>query len=516
MSRLIVWSNYFVLFSFLVFCFVPGRSVAESTPGPIVVSEVNWAGSSISTADEWLELTNLSDGTIDLAGWSIWTVIGEPKQLVGISAGSIGSHGTFLIANNGPDYQFSLGTSSLATVPDVVDSSLSLSNSALQLELRNGSGQVIDHVGDGGKPFFGSTSPVASMERIFSPIGSGTSASSWRTAITREHLDGDSTQQGTPTASGIAATPPQSTTQPSPVTASNQTFSVVRSTIRAVVEGRVAGTLQLEGTIAVPEQLYTSRTVIVSDGPWSAELSLPTTTTLHLEQGDQVTVIAKVSRGSTPKVLVGADGDVVKHGHERVDPLTLDAIDHPMLFQLLKITGIAHPARGVVELVSKGRTFRITRRQGISLPSIQNQDAVTVTGLIVSLDPLDIRTLSSEDVVVASTSRVVVSAPAAISGASEGTSPSDRTTELHVDDSHSTTTQTDSGTDVAVANQIPTNSGLRPTGQASVLEPTVFGAYSGRAQTPLERVSLSVALVSACAILTLLGDSLWIRLKYRQ
>jgi hypothetical protein len=50
-----------------------GQVSAETTvvPQTIIFSELAWAGSSVSTADEWLELKNLTSSSIDLTGWNI-------------------------------------------------------------------------------------------------------------------------------------------------------------------------------------------------------------------------------------------------------------------------------------------------------------------------------------------------------------------------------------------------------------------------------------------------------------
>jgi len=44
---------------------------AAAPPGPIVISELMWSGSSGSSADEWIELYNRSAATIDLSGWTL-------------------------------------------------------------------------------------------------------------------------------------------------------------------------------------------------------------------------------------------------------------------------------------------------------------------------------------------------------------------------------------------------------------------------------------------------------------
>jgi hypothetical protein len=490
---------------------------AQSFPSSIVISEVNWAGSKSSTADEWVELANIGNEVIDLTGWSIWTVVGEPKQLINIQAGTISPRGTFLVANNGPDYQFSLGTSTLAIVPDVVDSSLSLSNSALKLEVRDATGQRIDVVGDGNKPFVGSTEPIVSMERVLSPIGLGDVAISWQASTAREHLDQDAGQQGTPTPSGNTVI-----TKPSPITTSSPATSIdttdsdqfVVSNLQSVVERKVTGVIKVEGIISVSERLYVSRTSVISDGIWSAELSLPAAFSKQLDSGDKVTVVAKVSRGSTPKLLLASQEDlIVKEHSQGLNPLGLVDVEKPALFQFFRIRGQAHPTRGVLELTIDGYTFHVTHRQGVSLPTIQNQDTVELTGLIVALDPLTIRVLSDDSVEV--TPAQSTSIEAVSDSVDDSVSSQSNTANIpssQIDEVDSALSVGDANAEIAV---LPDE--VNTTADSNLLlKQNVLGIKSNRRVGVIEQISSYAAIVSVCAILVLLGDSLWLRLKYKQ
>lgn len=483
-----------------------------------MLNEINWAGSKSSTADEWLELINLGDTEVDLMNWSIWNTVGEPKQLVVLPAGKISPGKTFLIANNGPDYQFSLGTSTLAIAADVIDSSISLSNTSFKLELRDATGQVRDVVGDGGKPFVGSTEPITSMERLLSSNGSGDLATSWRATVGHEHLDQDSSQQGTPTPSGNVV-PHESTTpstsQPSAPNPTSLEHSATVSNLQAVVQGQVSGIVRVQGTISVSEQSYQSRTAVLADGPWSVELSLPNTSSLQLEPGARITLIATVSRGSTPKLLLANDADVLSREYsQNINLLQLSDIDHPALFQLLHMSGIAHPARGVLELLAKGYTFHVTRKQGISLPTIQNQDTVELTGLVVSLDPMTVRVLSNDGATVLKNTDKNQDSSNDTSNEALGTTKISKNqpsgavdTALQVGDAN-----------VAGLEAINPLDAVNRQGNTAdlLLQPNVLGARNIRGVSLLERVSWYTAIISACAILTLLGDSLWLRLKDKQ
>lgn len=179
---------------------------AVSPPPAVVVSEVAWVGSSSSTSDEWLELYNTSEDLIDLAGWSLWnSAKQQPELLVAIEDGQIASGGMFLIANNGPRHIFSGGESVLAVEPDLITNGMAISNSSLELELRNHLGEVVDVVGDGGPGFLRDATVVRSMERILTPVGSGGLPGSWALAEKSEGLDPGVADQATPTASGRPA-----------------------------------------------------------------------------------------------------------------------------------------------------------------------------------------------------------------------------------------------------------------------------------------------------------------------
>ncbi len=165
----------------------------------IVISEIMWMGSSLSSADEWVELYNAGDSTQALDGWTLTrlTSLGEEAMLT-IEQGMIRPGETFLIANYAADH----ANSRLATVPDLVDASLSLPNSKLQLALYNGSpefgGQLIDIADDGkGAPLAGDSAQKRSMERI-DIWGDGRMESSWHTAETAYGWDPDSPEMGTP------------------------------------------------------------------------------------------------------------------------------------------------------------------------------------------------------------------------------------------------------------------------------------------------------------------------------
>lgn len=188
---------------------------SSETPVPVVhqprpsgllvrINELLWAGSDLSTADEWIELTAvpvLTGSTlteaVSLDGWSILSVKGEVEtEMIRLNATHvIGSGGLLVIANNAAN------SSRLRFEPSLVTSAVSLPNTQLLLRLRDASGALIDEVDDGvGAPFAGanpSGGTKASMERI-DPRLPGTLKENWRTADTRRGLDANALVLGTP------------------------------------------------------------------------------------------------------------------------------------------------------------------------------------------------------------------------------------------------------------------------------------------------------------------------------
>lgn len=159
---------------------------AADPPSGVVIGEIAWAGSTLSTADEWIELWNLEDTTATIGGWSLadaaagsWTI------LLPVDA-AIPPHATYLIAN----YAASDTKSSLNVPPDVVTTTISLSNSQLQIKLMDASGFTVDTAGSGAVPPAGSSLPVkTSMVR---------NDISWMNATTTSGLKPGLTDLATP------------------------------------------------------------------------------------------------------------------------------------------------------------------------------------------------------------------------------------------------------------------------------------------------------------------------------
>lgn len=232
---------------------------ATPTPGQVVINEVAWAGSSLTKYDEWLELKNTTGSAIDISGWTI-TKAGEGTEImVTIPAeASIPANGYYLISN------YAVGSdSTLNVVPNLVDSSVSLSNTNLELGLYDGGygnpGVIrMDVAGDGSTPLAGSNAtPKASMERN-QVITDGAIASSWHTASTSVGFVEDATEKGTPGSvnSSTDVTPPV-------VTGVENGKHYNDNVTPEFTEG--TATLSMDDGAPVP---FTSETSITTDGDY--------------------------------------------------------------------------------------------------------------------------------------------------------------------------------------------------------------------------------------------------------
>jgi len=191
--RVALWLSLFV-FLFLLpiyYAFAQGTRV--------VISEVMWAGSDLSTADEWVELMGISQdpgsSPLSLAGWTLRyrNSGGDEVTIYAFLSETIGSGQILLLSN------YDEPNSRLAVTPDIVTTSMVLPNSKLLLYLRTSTGMIVDQVDDYvGAPFAGSNqSPKASMERV-DLFGSGAIKSNWQTASTFRGFDDGADLRGTP------------------------------------------------------------------------------------------------------------------------------------------------------------------------------------------------------------------------------------------------------------------------------------------------------------------------------
>ncbi|NOZ60157.1 MAG: hypothetical protein GXO74_00600, partial [Calditrichaeota bacterium] len=166
--------------------------------GSVVINELMWMGSTLSTYDEWIELRNTTSNALDISGWQLTKLSGGAEALMlEIPAGNtIPANGYFLISN------YDAANSQIDVTPDIVDSDVSLANTQLQIKLYDGDfttgANLIDTADDGtGAPAAGDNTLKYSMMRV-TPPADGTLPTSWFTADIAQGWDNGATEKGTP------------------------------------------------------------------------------------------------------------------------------------------------------------------------------------------------------------------------------------------------------------------------------------------------------------------------------
>ena len=177
----------------------------------VVISEVMWMGSDLSTADEWVELTGVDDGAasfpLSLSGWTLRVQSGTGENVLARFGGDVGiQSGQYLLVSNYP-----AAASRLVVDPALSTTAMMLPNTKLLLRLYDGHGTLVDEVDDGvGVPFAGANpsggGPQASMERI-SLLGAGNAKENWQTALRTLGFDPGAPIFGTPGFPRLVETP---------------------------------------------------------------------------------------------------------------------------------------------------------------------------------------------------------------------------------------------------------------------------------------------------------------------
>ena len=173
--------------------FIITAPVFPASYGDVVINELMWMGTSESSYDEWIELFNNTDGSIDLSGWTLAATDGTPSISL---LGSISANGYFLLERTDD-----------TSIKDIAADQIyngDLGNSSPEnLQLKDNGAQVIDGVDCSGGWFAGTSTPtMSSMERI-NPLYNGSASINWGTnnGVTRNGTDaGDNPINGTPKA----------------------------------------------------------------------------------------------------------------------------------------------------------------------------------------------------------------------------------------------------------------------------------------------------------------------------
>ncbi|MDG1949378.1 MAG: lamin tail domain-containing protein [bacterium] len=196
-------------FAVLAFCATTILPLPTFAASPTYISEISWAGSSLSASDEWVEIANTANVPLDISKWSL-TGAASKNATITIPEGSIvAANSTFVIGN----YDAQHGNSALTIEPNLVTTSLSLPNSGFHLHLMDNDHAVIDVAGGTGTPFAGGSGGTAdaldgrytSMVRVDGSL-SGEEKTNWTDATVAQNLLDKVSDYATPGRHPVALT----------------------------------------------------------------------------------------------------------------------------------------------------------------------------------------------------------------------------------------------------------------------------------------------------------------------
>lgn len=121
----------------------------------LIISEIAWMGTSVSSNDEWLELENLSDKEVSLEGWTLVARDGTPSIKL---SGKVEAGGLYLLERTDDE-------TVVSETADLIYSGI-LSNDGEILELRDESGFVVDAIDASEEWSAGDNAAKKTMERF--------------------------------------------------------------------------------------------------------------------------------------------------------------------------------------------------------------------------------------------------------------------------------------------------------------------------------------------------------------
>src|SRR3989344_3415409 len=245
--------------------------VATPVFARVVISEVMWMGSDLSTADEWVEIVGVNDGVtsfpLSMSGWTLRIQSGTGESIIARLGDSAIASGQYLVVSNYP-----VAESRLAADPVLTTTAMVLPNTKLLLRLYDAGSTLIDEMDDGiGVPFAGDNpsggGPKASMERI-SLLGAWNVKENWQTALRTLGFDSGAPIFGPPgfprlpssdsSSSSSSSTSSWSSTGSGTSSGSSAVSSVSTSCVPDVSNIRIAiqsGEPRSEGKVTVNLQL---------------------------------------------------------------------------------------------------------------------------------------------------------------------------------------------------------------------------------------------------------------------
>ena len=177
----------------------PANFVFAANALDIVISEICWMGTEISSADEWIELYNNTNKDISLAQWGIYE--NNKQTLIEPLLNSIPKFSYYIIERTDD-----------TTIPDILASQTpsgwsgyGLKNSGEHIQLIDNNSNIIDDINCSDKWFAGEAKPdYKTMERKNLKT-SGASADNWQTSAAA---------RGTPMAENSKPLKPETATKP--------------------------------------------------------------------------------------------------------------------------------------------------------------------------------------------------------------------------------------------------------------------------------------------------------------
>jgi signal peptidase I len=181
---------------------------AHANPGDVIINELIWKGTSVSVSDEWIELRNMTDRTIDLSNWKLtkYATVSTDTPMYTFPVGTtIKPQGYLMIS------EFDAAHSALKNEPDLLagtgsdnTSLFALSDTNLRIRLVMETNTLMDIAWDGSAPpaLYHNTGVYNfSMERTNNP-GNGEERIRWYPCIDEasktEFFDGTGIDFGTP------------------------------------------------------------------------------------------------------------------------------------------------------------------------------------------------------------------------------------------------------------------------------------------------------------------------------
>ncbi len=184
-----------------LFFLILASSIQAANSLDVIINEIAWMGTESSYNDEWIELYNNTDSSINLNGWSLKAVDKTPEINL---TGTISGKGFYLLERTND-----------TTVPNILANQIytgASSNKGEYLKLFNSQNNLIDEVNCGDGWFAGDNVTKATMERKNSQI-TGSDSDNWATSLN---------PNGTPKAENSVSiaiglpSPEESPTQPEP------------------------------------------------------------------------------------------------------------------------------------------------------------------------------------------------------------------------------------------------------------------------------------------------------------